>query len=198
MEVKPRTPGVAVKEECSLSAFAGPFFLWLECRAGGDGHSPEGRSRVLGLAGREGEEAGPRHRRGGRLVLSHVEKYTRFSRARVSAFGELLLAEAKHGPATTAEQLPVLFPPGPRTLGRSPHALPTVWKPHWIWSPYSEVPVPYEPQVGNLHSQRGWGGGLPIVVNQIIYSPPRLTLPGDFSFRLDRSPDSSHDSSHDR
>lgn len=113
--------------------------------------------------------------------------------ARVSAFGELLLAEAKHGPATTAEQLPVLFPPGPRTLGRSPHALPTVWKPHWIWSPYSEVPVPYEPQVGNLHSQRGWGGGLPIVVNQIIYSPPRLTLPGDFSFRLDRSPDSSHD-----
>lgn len=79
MEVKPRTPGVALKEECSLSAFAGPLFLWLECRAGGDGHSPEGRSRVLGLAGREGEEAGPRHRRGGRLVLSHAEKYTRFS-----------------------------------------------------------------------------------------------------------------------
>lgn len=79
MEVKPRTPGVALKEECSLSAFAGPLFLWLECRAGGDGHSPEGRSRVLGLAGREGEEAGPRHRRGGRLVLSHTEKYTRFS-----------------------------------------------------------------------------------------------------------------------
>lgn len=88
---------------------------------------------------------------------------------RVSAFGEFLLAEAKHGPVTTAKELPVPFLPGPRMLKRSPHALCTVWKPHWIWSPSSEVPVPCGLQVENLHSQRESGGGLPMVRNQIFY-----------------------------
>lgn len=75
---------------------------------------------MLGLAGQEGEGASGSLTPSRRPISSEPSREIHSYLVRVAAFGELLLAEAKHGPVTIAEELPVPFLLGPHKLEHSP------------------------------------------------------------------------------